>query len=71
MRVGLSEVPQAAFDAAQKALGTAPADAKLIQATNPQEYALEATTKSGREMSVHFLANGTMIKLEREEKGED
>lgn len=69
--IGLSEVPQAAIDAAQKALGTAPTEAKLIQGTSPQEYELEAPTKSGGEMSVHVLANGKVIKLEHEKKGED
>jgi hypothetical protein len=69
--IGLSEVPQAAVDAAQKALGTAPTEAKLIQGTSPQEYELEAPTKSGGEMSVHVLANGTVITLEHDEKDED
>jgi hypothetical protein len=69
--ISLSEVPQAAIDAAQKALGTAPTEAKLIQGTSPQEYELEAPTKSDGEMSVHVLANGKVIKLENEEKGKD
>jgi hypothetical protein len=69
--IGLSEVPQAAIEAAQKALGTAPTEAKLIQGTSPQEYELEAATKSGGEMSVHVLANGKVIKLEHGEKGVD
>jgi hypothetical protein len=69
--ISLSEVPQAAIDAAQKALGTAPTEAKLIQGTSPQEYELEAPTKSDGEMSVHVLANGKVTKLENEEKGKD
>jgi hypothetical protein len=69
--ISLSEVPQAAIDAAQKALGTAPTEAKLIQGTSPQEYELEARTKSDGEMSVHVLANGKVTKLEHEEKGKD
>jgi hypothetical protein len=69
--IGLLEVPQAALDAAQKALGTAPTEAKLIPGTSPQEYELEALTKSDGELSVHVLANGKVIKLEHEEKRED
>ena len=61
-------MPQAALDAARKALGTAPTDAKLIQGTSPQEYELEALTKSDGEMSVHVLANGKVLKVEREQK---
>jgi hypothetical protein len=69
--IGVSEVPQAAIAAARKALGTAPTEAKLIQGTSPQEYELEAPTKSGGEMSVHVLANGKVIKLEDEEKSDN
>jgi hypothetical protein len=69
--IGMSEVPQAAIGAARKALGTAPTEAKLIQGTSPQEYELEAPSKSGGEMSVHVLATGKVIKLEHEEKGEN
>src|SRR5512146_3279192 len=34
------QVPQAAQDAARKALGTAPTEAKLVSGTNPQEFAV-------------------------------
>jgi hypothetical protein len=68
--ISLSEVPRAAIGAAQKALGIAPTEAKLIEGTSPQEYELEAPSESGGEVSVHVLANGKVIKLEQE-KGED
>jgi hypothetical protein len=45
--ISLSEVPQGAIGAAQKALGIAPTEAKLIQGISPQGYELEAPTKSG------------------------
>lgn len=69
--IGLSEVPQAAIDAAQKALGIAPTEARLIPGTSPQEYELEAPSKSGGGTSVHVLENGTVINREHEEKGND
>jgi len=65
--IQLAQVPQAARDAAQKALGTAPTEAKIVSGTSPQEYELEATAKSGKEMSVHVRADGKLVKKEREE----
>jgi len=69
--IQLSEVPKAAVDAATKALGATPTEAKIVQGTNPQEYELEGMNKSGKEMSVHVLASGKVVKREHEEKGED
>jgi hypothetical protein len=66
--ISLSEVPQQAMEAAQKALGAKPTEAKLVQGTNPQEYELEAKDKSGKEMAVHVLANGTVVKKEKGDK---
>ncbi len=64
--VQLSQVPQPARDAAQKALGTAPTEAKLVNGTSPQEYELEAKATSGKEVSVHVRADGTVVKKETE-----
>ena len=65
-KIAMTEVPQAAREAAQKALGHKPTEAKMIQGTNPQEYELEAKMKSGKEMSVHVTADGTVTKHEME-----
>jgi hypothetical protein len=65
--IQLSEVPQAARDAAEKALGTAPTEAKLVSGTSPQQYELEAKNAAGKEVAVHVLANGKVVKKESEE----
>jgi len=65
--VQLSEVPQAAMDAARKALGTAPTEAKIISGTSPQQYELEAKNKAGKEVSVHVSADGKVVKKAYEE----
>ncbi len=70
--VDVSEVPQPAREAAQKALGTAPTSAKVIIGTAPQEYELTAKNKSGKRVKVHVLADGTIMKKgkpEREARG--
>jgi hypothetical protein len=70
--VALSEVPRPARDAAQKALGTTPTQAKIIVGTSPQEYELMAKNKSGKSAKVHVLADGTLMKNgkpEREAQG--
>ena len=64
--VQLSQVPQAARDAGQKVLGMAPTEAKMVNGTTPQEYELEAKDKSGKEVSVHVRADGTVVKKETE-----
>ena len=64
--IQLSQVPKVARDAAQKALGSAPTEAKLVNGTNPQEYELEAKTTTGKEVSVHVRADGTVVKKETE-----
>ena len=63
--VQLSQVPQAARKAAEKALGTTATEAKVIVGTSPQEYELTAMNKSGKEQSVHVLADGTVLKKEK------
>lgn len=64
--IQMTEVPQAARDAAEKALGVAPTEAKIVQGTSPQQYELEAKTASGKEVAVHVLANGKVVKKEKE-----
>jgi hypothetical protein len=64
--IQLSEVPQAARDAAQKELGTAPTEARVVNGTNPMQYELQAKTKDGKETGVHVLANGTIVKKEKD-----
>lgn len=64
--IQLSEVPKAARDAAQKELGTAPTEAKVVNGTSPMQYELEAKAKDGKETSVHVLANGTIVKKEKD-----
>lgn len=68
--IQLSQVPQAAVDAAQKALGMAPTEAKMISGTSPQEYELEATNKSGKEIGVHVSADGKVLKKPHNEATE-
>jgi len=65
--IQLSKVPQAAMDAARKALGTAPTEARIISGTSPQQYELEAKNKAGKEVSVHVSADGKVVKNAYEE----
>ena len=66
--VDVSQVPQPARNAAQKALGTTPTEAKVVVGTSPQEYELAATDKSGKAVSVHVLADGKILKKGKELK---
>ena len=68
--IELSQVPQAAVEAAQKALGTAPTEATMISGTSPQEYELEAKNKSGKEIGVHVSADGKVLKKPHNEATE-
>jgi len=63
--IQISQVPKAARDAAQKALHATPTDAKVVVGTSPQEYELIAKDESGKEMSVHVLADGKVLKNEK------
>jgi hypothetical protein len=58
----LSQVPQPARNAAQKALGSTPTEAKMVAGTNPQQYELTGKDTSGRVMSVRVLEDGKMVK---------
>jgi hypothetical protein len=69
--IALSQVPEAARAAAQKVLGAAPTEAKVIKGTDPQQYELEAKTKSGKEMNVHVTADGKVVSKPHAEKDED
>ena len=62
--IQLSEVSQAAREAAQKELGTIPTEAKTVNGTKPTQYELEAKDKYGKEIAVHVLENGTVVKKE-------
>ena len=72
--VEMSSVPKAAVDAAKKALGADPTEAKIINGTKPQQYELEAKTSAGKEVAVHVRGDGTIVKRETEseehERGE-
>src|SRR5256885_5624493 len=69
--VKMSQVPKPARDAAQKELGMKPTEARIVSGTNPQEYELEAKAKSGKEVGVHVLADGTVTKHESEHADKD
>jgi uncharacterized protein YpmB len=69
--VQMNRVPQAARDAAQKQLGSAPTEAKIVGGTNPQEYELEGKNSAGKEVGVHVRADGTVVKTESEHEDKD
>jgi len=66
--VDISQVPKPALDAARKALGMKPTDAKVVIGTSPQEYELMAKSKSGKAHKVHVLADGTVMKKGKPER---
>lgn len=72
--VEMSSVPKAAVDAAKKALGADPTEAKIINGTKPQQYELAVETSGGKESAVHVRGDGTIVKRETEseehERGE-
>ena len=59
--IQMSKVPQAARDAAKKALGSEPTEAKIVTGTKPQQYELAAQNSSRKEFAVHVLADGTIV----------
>jgi hypothetical protein len=69
--VALSSVPQPAMDAAKKALGTDPTEAKLVAGTRPQQYELEAKNSSGQEKAVHVTGAGKIVKSETENESQE
>ena len=64
--IQMDQVPQPARDAAEKKLGTAPTEAKMVEGTNPQEYELMGKNSSGKEVAVHVRADGKVMKTENE-----
>jgi uncharacterized membrane protein YkoI len=62
--VQLSQVPKAAVDAAQKALGGKVTEAKVMQQDGQQVYELERKDASGKERAVHVTAGGQILKTE-------
>lgn len=69
--VEMSSVPKAAVDAAKKALGADPTEAKIINGTKPQQYELAIEASGGKESAVHVRGDGTIVKRETEnEKNE-
>lgn len=64
--IAMSKVPQAARDAAKKALGSEPTEAKIVTGTKPQQYELRAQNSSKKEFAVHVLVDGTVVKSETE-----
>jgi hypothetical protein len=66
--IQMSKVPQAARDAAKKALGSEPTEAKIVTGTKPQQYELAAQNSSRKEFAVHVLADGTIVKSETEDE---
>jgi len=66
--IQMSQVPQAAREAAKKALGSEPTEAKIVTGTKPQQYELAAQNSSRKEFAVHVLADGTVVKSETEDE---
>ena len=63
-----SQVPQPALDAAQKVLGSTPTQAGIVVGTDPQVYDLQATNQSGKVVGVNVLADGKVLKKDRQRK---
>lgn len=69
--VEISSVPKAAVDAAKKALGADPTEAKIINGTRPQQYELAVEASGGKESAVHVRSDGTIVKRETENENEE
>lgn len=65
--IQLSEVPQAAMQAAQRALGGVQiTEAARVTVDGRQLYELEGKDASGREVEVYVAADGTVVRRETE-----
>jgi uncharacterized membrane protein YkoI len=64
--IALSQVPQLARDAAQKQLGGAIREAKVIEQKGQKIYELEGQA-SGQKMSVHVTADGNVVQREKDD----
>ena len=65
--IELSQVPPPARDAAQKLLGGAIREAKLIEQNGQKIYELEGQNSSGQKMSIHVNADGSVVALEKDD----
>ena len=69
--IEMSSVPKAAVDAAKKALGADPTEAKIIHGTKPQQYELAVEASGGKETAVHVRGDGTIVKRETESEARE
>ena len=69
--VQLSQVPQAARDAAEKDLGGKVSEAKVMQQNGQQVYELETRTGSGEQKSVQVSADGKILAHEADGDDDD
>lgn len=69
--VEMSSVPKAAVDAAKKALGADPTEAKIINGTSPRQYELAVEASGGKEQAVHVRGDGTIVKRETENEKDE
>lgn len=65
--VAMNTVPKPAVDAAKKALGADPTDAKMMTEKGQKVYELSAKDASGAEKAVHVSSTGKVMKTESEE----
>ena len=59
--IQISQVPEPALDAAEKALGSMPTRAGIVVGTDPQVYDLQATDQSGKAVGVNVLSDGEVL----------
>jgi uncharacterized membrane protein YkoI len=64
--VAMNTVPKPAVDAAKKALGADPTEAKVMTEKGQKVYELSAKDASGAEKAVHVSASGKVMKTENE-----
>jgi uncharacterized membrane protein YkoI len=62
--IQLSQVPKAAVDAGEKAIGGKATEAKVLQQDGQQIYEIERKDSSGTEHSAHVSADGKVLKTE-------
>lgn len=62
--IQLSQVPQAAVQAGEKAIGGKATEARTMQQNGQQIYELERKDATGQEHSVHVSADGKVLKTE-------
>lgn len=62
--IQLSQVPKAAMDAGEKAIGGKATEARTLQQGGQQVYELERKDAAGKEHSAHVSADGKVLKTE-------